>query len=227
MNTGSNTYFPTLASIDKFVDTTSYGGSPVEYPRGWVQDGFTTSLAYATMQSDIDDYLADKAGYESDVAAVKDANELIRPLNWWEMALGLEQEDWQECPTWIGDYTGADMYSTTSYGGYGDPTTGVIATASTNNNVIYGKYGTSTSTDVNIDKNTDLTATRYMMITYYAKGSSIGAGQAVGSASVGTFDSTMTPYMVDVTAPTAETECIGATWIKVGAAAIAVAATLF
>mmetsp|Transcript_8281 Transcript_8281/g.12668 ORF Transcript_8281/g.12668 Transcript_8281/m.12668 type:complete len:389 (-) Transcript_8281:43-1209(-) len=223
----THTYFPSTGSSANFVDTTSYSGTTV-FPRGVVSNGFTTDLAYTDMVTAIDTYNTAKATYLSDVATVLEENEKIRVLNWWEQALGMTQDAWEECPQWIGDYTGSDMYNTVSNGGYGDPTSGIYTLDGTNNKLYWGKYGTSASTDSNIDRNTDLTATRYLLITYIAKvGTTATTAAATGTASIGTFDSSMTAYMAEVTAPTATTECIGATWIKVGAAAIAVAATLF
>jgi len=66
------------------------------------------------------------------------------------------------------------------------------------------------------------------MITYYAKtASSVTTAVGTGTVSIGTFDSSMTAYMADVTSPTAITDCLGATWLKAGAVAVALAATIY
>ncbi len=113
------------------------------------------------------------------------------------------------------------MSNTLTQGGYGDGTTGVYALSSSAPEKQYwGKFGTSTSTTSNIDINTDLSATRYLMITYYAVSGSMTAAMGAGSVEVGTFDSTMTAYMTAPTEPTAVTSCFttGANLFQAGLA---------
>ncbi len=200
-----------------FVDTTSYS-TTTNFPRYKIENGHKVSLAYTDMVTLIDAYNTLKTSYETSLTTIQTSNDKYRPLSWPEMALGMDIPAWQECPTWIGEYTDWDMDNTLSAGGYGDPTSGIYTISASNEKLYWGKYGQTTATDSNIDRNTDLTADRYLLITYIAKTGSATTTIATGTASIGTFDSTMTAYMPAVTAPTAPATCVGASWLNLGAA---------
>mmetsp|Transcript_18782 Transcript_18782/g.28927 ORF Transcript_18782/g.28927 Transcript_18782/m.28927 type:complete len:106 (+) Transcript_18782:732-1049(+) len=104
------------------------------------------------------------------------------------MAFGLSDGTYIECPDWIGAYKGNDLWNTLSEGGYGDCTSGIYPISSTNNYLLYGKYGTSTETNLNLDRNLE-GPTRYVAISYIALTSSVTPSVATGTVSIGTVDS--------------------------------------
>jgi hypothetical protein len=112
----------------------------------------------------MDDYKSDVSTYNSKVSTIKTENEKVRELNWWEIALGVEQAELEEFPLYIGEYDGPSMQNTGTQGGYGDATSGnyVIATG---NKLSWGVYGQSTDTNLNMDIDKTLSTPRYLLIS--------------------------------------------------------------
>mmetsp|Transcript_1314 Transcript_1314/g.1683 ORF Transcript_1314/g.1683 Transcript_1314/m.1683 type:complete len:176 (-) Transcript_1314:32-559(-) len=165
----------------------------------------------------MDDYFAETETYYTTIEKANNEtnvsfNDFIAAV--FDASGWFSEDPYTECPEWIGNYEGMDLYNTMSEGGYGDQTSGVYSISSTNNYLLYGKHGTSTETNLNLDRNYLMTAARYVAITYIAKTSSVTPAIATGEVSIGTFDEDQKKYMMveDV-----DPELCGSKWLAAGA----------
>lgn len=185
-------YYPAITTT--IADTTT-GYTEGPFSRQAIVNAVTTEFTAAQIITEISDYNTAKATYESEVATIKEENDKVRPQNWWEMALGMIAETKKEYPKYIGAYTGKTFFNTLPVAGYGSPTSVAYKTTNIPDNtkyVRYGEYGATTDTDKNIDTNTDLSAERYLVVSFINEGSGTLAETVVtGTVSVGTWDSTI------------------------------------